>query len=165
MDQSIVSSIFSSRAESGRYNVETRKENMHEHTGASHAAAFCLDEAENNTSTTHLEDISKKTKNYISAFKKASVLVQYCAACMRACAKHGVRGSTSFKNHCATRVVWFVCDHGLSSWQTKLKFFDLQIAIASLSWLQISWNFAGGMKMPSWIDWYHFRRVSLKNII
>ena len=85
MDQSIVSSIFSSRAESGRYNVETRKENMHEHTGASHAAAFCLDEAENNTSTTHLEDISKKTKNYISAFKKASVLcvcMQY--ACMHA---------------------------------------------------------------------------------
>ena len=81
MDQSIVSSIFSSRAESGRYNVETRKENMHEHTGASHAAAFCLDEAENNTSTTHLEDISKKTKNYIpvSAFKKASVL----CVCMR----------------------------------------------------------------------------------
>ena len=53
MDHCIVSSIFSSRAESGRYNVETRKENMHEHTGASHAAAFCLDEAENNTSTTH----------------------------------------------------------------------------------------------------------------
>ena len=84
MDQSIVSSIFSSRAESGRYNVETRKENMHEHTGASHAAAFCqcLDEAENNTSTTHLEDISKKTKNYISAFKKASVLCSM-HACMR----------------------------------------------------------------------------------
>ena len=103
VDQSIVSSIFSSRAEPGRYNVETRKENMHEHTGASHAAAFCLDE-ENNTSTTHLEDISKKTKNCISAFKKSLCTVQY------ACVHARSTGSadqlfTSFKNHCATRVV------------------------------------------------------------
>ena len=96
MDQSIVSSIFSSRAESGRYKVETRKENMHEHTGASHAAAFCLDEAENNTSTTHLEDISKKTKNYISAFKKASVDCTVCvhAVCMHACMREA-RGTGS----------------------------------------------------------------------
>ena len=84
MDQSIVSSIFSSRAESGRYNVETRKENMHEHTGASHAAAFCLDEAENNTSTTHLEDISKKTKNYLRSKKPL-----YCVcACMQYACMH-----------------------------------------------------------------------------
>ena len=46
---------------------------MQQHTGVSHAVAFCLDE-EKNTSTAHLEDISKKTRNYISAFKNASEL-------------------------------------------------------------------------------------------
>ena len=47
----------------------------------------------------------------VSAFKNASVVCS--TVCKRACAKHGVRRSTSFKNHCATRVVSFVCDHGL----------------------------------------------------
>eukprot|EP00117_Sycon_ciliatum_P001513 scpid107058/ scgid7147/ len=78
---------------------------MQDHTGASHAAAFCLDEAENNTSTTHLEDISKKTKNYISAFKKASVLCS--AVCMRAvcsymCEARGPRINFVQKSLCHT---------------------------------------------------------------
>ena len=100
------------------------------------------------------------TQEHVTKSKKPL----YCAVCMP-CMREawGPRINFVQKLIVPHGLYHFVCDHGLSSWQTKLKYFDLQIAIACFSWLQISWNFARGMKMPCWHDWYHFRRVSLKN--